>query len=349
MRFCILLSGFLIFGCHIYAQQDRAFYRMMFWNTENFFDTRNDSLVNDEEFLPGGERYWTPKRYQLKLQHTFKVIAAVGGWEPPAVIGLCEVENRKVLNDLYYGTPLCKFPYGIVHKESPDKRGIDVAMLYRKDRLRLIRARWFRVDFEESPGETTRDLLYAMLVPANDTLMLDTLHVFVNHWPSRSGGQSESDHKRLTVARLLRSKIDSLMQGSPQAKVVITGDFNDEPSDYSVSGGLGACSVKKKSDTCRLVNLSSVFMDDARTGTHKFDGNWSVLDQFIVSGAMLKDESGFACTPADAHIFSAPFILVNDENGLGKRPFRTYDGYRYAGGFSDHLPVFLDLYYGRAQ
>lgn len=348
MRLGILLSVFFLFSCHVHAQQARAVYRMMFWNTENFFDTRNDSLVNDEEFQPGGERYWTPKRYRIKLQHTFKVIAAVGGWEPPALIGLCEVENRKVLNDLYYGTPLCKFPYGIVHKESPDKRGIDVALLYRKDRLRLVSARWFRVLFEESPGETTRDLLYAKLVPVNDSLIGDTLHVFINHWPSRSGGQSESDHKRLTVARLLRSKTDSLMHCSPQAKVVITGDFNDEPSDYSVSVGLGACPVQKKSDTCRLVNLSSAFMDDARTGTHKFDGNWSVLDQFIVSGPLLKAENGFACAQADVHIFSAPFILVNDENGLGKRPFRTYDGYRYAGGFSDHLPVFLDLHVVRA-
>ena len=372
MRQCIVFLIPVFFYFHANAQQDRGCFRIMFWNTENFYDTRKDSLTNDEEFLPTGTRFWTPKRYHMKLLHAFKVFTAIGGWEPPDIIGLCEIENRKVLTDLIYDTPLCKFEYGIVHKDSPDKRGIDVGMLYRKDTFRPLLSQWIRVRFPDQPYETTRDIMYVKgiargkstdkdsLRKVRDSISvksiqgtadipeikyyMDTLHVFINHWPSRSAGQARTDNKRLAAARILRACIDSLLEHEPGAKIIITGDFNDEPSDYSLTHGLGTCSTSHSADSCRLMNLSAALQADGRRGTHKFDGNWAVLDQLIVSGQLLKSKTGLFCRQEDARIFSADFLLVEDENGLGRRPFRTYDGYRYTGGFSDHLPVYLDLW-----
>lgn len=362
MKRSLLLLTAILLSRAVISQPPVPAFRMMFWNTENFYDTYNDSLVDDEEFLPGSSRYWTPKRYRTKLQHAFKVIVAVGESEPPAIVGLSEIENRKVLLDLIYSTPLQKFAYGIVHRESPDRRGIDVALLYRKDCFKPLREEWLRVNFPDHPHETTREILYVVGVtgsPPNSPikgehissdqnhlegkpLLADTLHLFINHWPSRSSGQSATDHKRMIAACMLRAKIDSLLAQRPEAKIVIMGDFNDEPTDASLQEGLAAC-LLPAADSCSLVNLSSGFMQGGRTGTHKYQGNWAVLDQFIVSRGLMQARSGLGLDASNVHIFAADFLLVEDASGLGRRPFRTYDGFRYAGGFSDHLPVYLDL------
>jgi Endonuclease/Exonuclease/phosphatase family len=331
--------------------------RIMFWNTENFYDTQRDSLIDDREFLPDGTRFWTGKRYKTKLIHTYKTIVALGGWEPPDIIGLCEIENRRVLNDIIYQTPLCKFPYLIVHKDSPDKRGIDVAMIYRKDRFRVLVCKWIPVKFKDHPGETTRDIVYVKgvtihsqvkppaLITKKDSLMVpDTLHLFFNHWPSRLSGQMETDNKRWIAARTLKSQLDSILGINKHARIFVSGDFNDEPSDFSIKNGLCTCDPGKTPDSCNLVNLSSQFQGRGQMGTHKFKAEWAVLDQILVSRELLEGNQGLHCLPSDVHIFNADFLLVEDESGLGRKPFRTYDGYRYTGGFSDHLPVYLDLW-----
>jgi hypothetical protein len=331
--------------------------RIMFWNTENFYDTHRDSLIDDREFLSDGSRFWTPKRYRTKLLHTCKTIIALGGWEPPDIIGMCEIENKRVLNDLLYQTPLVKFSYGIVHKDSPDKRGIDVAVLYRKDRFRILASKWIPVVFPDNPGEKTRDIVYVKGIifkyktkPSNvnfrkDSIIItDTLHLFFNHWPSRSAGQMETDNKRWIAARTLKSRVDSILLTDKNARIFISGDFNDEPSDYSVKEGLVACSQGAVSDSCFLQNLSVQFQASGKMGTHKYQAEWAVLDQLIVSKGLLSGNYGLRCSASDAHIFKADFLLVEDETGMGRKPFRTYDGYRYTGGFSDHLPVYLDLW-----
>jgi predicted extracellular nuclease len=179
----------------------------------------------------------------------------------------------------------------------------------------------------------------------SDTLSLsDTIHIFLNHWPSRSAGQMASENRRMWVAQTLRLQIDSLLMKYPTAKIVIAGDFNDEPHDISLTRGLGACAETSSNDTCHLVNLSAQYQGAGKRGTHKYQGEWSVLDQLIISNTLLHSMHGLHCNSADAHIFDEDFLLVDDENGLGKRPFRTYDGYRYAGGFSDHLAIYLDLW-----
>jgi endonuclease/exonuclease/phosphatase family metal-dependent hydrolase len=152
----------------------------------------------------------------------------------------------------------------------------------------------------------------------------------------------ETDNKRLIAAKTLRSKVDSILSFEPNAKIFISGDFNDEPSDYSVKEGLISCS--NSSDSCMLVNLSVQFQVAGKMGTHKYQAEWAVLDQIIVSKEILRETHGLHCTSGDAHIFNPDFLLIEDESGMGRKPFRTYDAYRYSGGFSDHLPVYLDLW-----
>jgi hypothetical protein len=356
--FLALLAG--SFGIAVNSQTIETRHpdlRIMFWNTENFYDTQRDSLIDDREFLPDGIRFWTGKRYKTKLLHTYKTIVALGGWEPPDIIGLCEIENKRVLNDLLYQTPLGKFPYGIIHKDSPDKRGIDVAMLYRKDKFKILSCKWIPVKFPDHPTEKTRDIVYVNGIvfrnrykspnvnyKMDSLIIIDSLHLFFNHWPSRLGGQMETDDKRWIAAQTLKSQVDSILVTDKHARIFISGDFNDEPSDFSLKEGLCPCNPGKISDSCKLINLSAQFPEHGQLGTHKYQAEWAVLDQILVSDGLLSGKYGLRCSPSDAHIFNADFLLVEDETGLGRKPFRTYDGYRYAGGFSDHLPVYLDLW-----
>lgn len=312
------------------------FMRLMFYNCENFFDTENDSLKNDEEFLPDGKKYWTKKRYYTKINQICKVITAVGAWQTPDIVGLCEVENRKALNDLIYKTPLYKKGYKVLHKESPDNRGIDVAMLYNPKTFKPLKTEFIEVMFGNRP---TRDILYTQGITATN----DTLHVFINHWTSRWGGQLETEEKRMFTASLIRKKVDYILQEQPNAYIFITGDLNDEPEDKSVTENLKALHNLENPKPNQLYNLSYTLQHKFNLGSHKYHGKWGILDQIIVSGSLLINTNSISTSVENAHVFNADFLLENDEAYLGKKPFRTYSGYRYLGGYSDHLPVFLDL------
>ena len=319
-----------------YSQtQGTDYLRLMFYNVENFFDTINDPTTNDDAFTPEGSMRWTQSRYIEKRNNIYRVIAHVGEWDPPALVGLCEVENRYVLEDLIKNTPLARFPYRIIHQDSPDQRGIDVALLYRSDYLTSISQQFIRVRFPDN-RRSTRDILYAAL----RTNQGDTLHVFVNHWPSRLGGQRQSEPGRMLAASLVREKVDSIFSRNSMANIVITGDFNDNPTDRSLTHGLQALNDTAKSKPSALFNLSAYKMNEP-TGTIKYQGIWSVFDQIIVSGGLLR---GALRTEVDlSHIFRADYLLEPDPRYQGVRPFRTYIGMRYHRGFSDHLPVYLDM------
>jgi predicted extracellular nuclease len=311
--------------------------RLMFYNVENFFDTDDDPAKNDNQFTPDGSYHWTRYKYTAKRNAIFKVIAGTGEWEPPAIVGLCEIENRTVLEDLITNTPLVKYPYRIVHKDSPDQRGIDVALLYRSDRVKYISGEFMRIRFPDN-RKRTRDILYARLL----TQHKDTLHVFVNHWPSRSGGQRQSDPARIKAATILRNKVDSIFSVNPLANIVITGDLNDNFSDASVGKYLKALPDTAFSKPANLFNLTA-FKTGEATGTIKYRGRWSVFDQIIVSGRLLQNSEGIHTRVDLCRIFRADFLLENDAPYLGLKPFRTYVGRKYHGGFSDHLPVFVDF------
>lgn len=265
------------------------------------------------------------------------------GAQPPSIIGLAEIENRKVLNDLTQNTPLGKFNYQIIHKDSPDPRGIDVGLLYRPDYFKPLNYSFIHVFFSFDSTRKTRDIIYIKGI----ALGHDTIHVFVNHWPSRMKGQARSEHLRDETAKILRHKTDSLFCISKNSKIIIIGDFNDDPDDESIQNNLKALPIKDKIVNGQLYDLSEKWLKDISViGTIKYKGKWSVFDQVIVSSGMLVSNSKYLkCLPSSASIYFPNFLLTDDKNYSGKTPYRTYNGYKYAGGFSDHLPVYLDLFY----
>ena len=318
----------------------RSDYRILFYNVENLFDTKDDSLKNDAEFLPQGVKYWTWKKYQDKCTKIAKVIMAVGGWQLPEIVGLCEIENKKTLNGILYSTPLRKANYKIIHKESPDHRGIDVALLYQPDRFFPLDTTFLKLTYNNSSYSTTREILYVKGATHTD----DTLHIFVNHWPSRWGGQLESEHKRISAAQLLRNKVDSIFKNNMKAKIIIMGDFNDYPENKSISKTLKAKLPDKKIINNELYNLAAVLKKKSSIASNKYKGVWGMLDQFIVSGTLLNTNGILQTQPNNMFIFAPDYLLETDVSYKGKRPCRTYIGYKYHGGFSDHLPVYLDLW-----
>ncbi|MEN8122083.1 MAG: hypothetical protein ABFS35_17170 [Bacteroidota bacterium] len=313
--------------------------RILFYNVENLFDTYNDSIKNDDEFLPDKGKYWTKGRYYQKQKHISQVIVAIGGWYPPEIIGLCEIENRDVLNDLIQYSPLKKLNYRIIHKESPDRRGIDVALLYRKNQFIPISYKPIKIQYPFSPESTTRDILYVK----GRTKLKDTLHVFVNHWPSRWGGQLETERKRMFTASVLKKETDSIFRANLHANIIIMGDFNDYPENKSLSSNLQAKKDLSKIQAGHLYNLSAYLQNNKGVGTHKHEGKWATLDQFIISGSLLSKTNSIYTTVKDIHIYNAGFLLEIDDNYSGYKTNRTYIGYKYHGGYSDHLPTFLDL------
>lgn len=336
----VLLSHIIVRGQNAEELPEKDRYlRLMFYNVENLFDTEDDSLTNDEEFLPAGVKFWSKRRYFVKLNHIASTIVALGGWNPPEIIGLCEIENRMVLDDLCQKTGLKNLNYSIIHKESPDSRGIDVALLYQKNEFKPLYYKPIKVSFSFSPSSTTRDILYVSGICKNN----DTLHVFVNHWPSRWGGQLESERRRMETAKILRLEVDAILNSSPNAKIVIMGDLNDYPENKSVTDVLRAKSNFENIAASGLYNLSAYIQQTKNIGSHKYQGEWGVLDQIIVSGGLLIAKSGLKTEKEAAYIFNADFLLVDDEAYSGKKNFRTYLGYKYLGGYSDHLPVLLDL------
>jgi endonuclease/exonuclease/phosphatase family metal-dependent hydrolase len=311
--------------------------RMMFYNVENFFDTEDDPTKNDNEFTPEGAMRWTKTKYLAKRNTIFRVIANVGEWEPPAIVGLCEVENRKVLDDLITNTPLVKYNYRIVHQESPDQRGIDAALLYRSDLLKGLHQEFIRIRFPDNRKRTC-DIVYARLL----TQKKDTLHIFINHWSSRSGGEKRSEPARILAATLLRNKVDSIFSANSMANIIITGDLNDDPSNISLVRHLKALTDTTLSKPSALFNLSACKTRET-TGTIKYQGKWSVFDQMIVSGNLLQSRKNIHTDVDKCKIFRAAYLFEPDVRYSGEKPFRTFVGQKYNQGFSDHLPVFLDL------
>lgn len=311
-------------------------FRVMFYNTENLYDIEDDPITSDEEFTPTGSMKWDYYKYNDKLQKIAKVIVAVGGEQGNGLVGMCELENRKVLNDLIRNTPLAAGGYEIIHKDSKDPRGSDVALLYKKSYFRLL---FF--DFYEfhAPGDSSksRDIIYARGIVKNT----DTLHVFVNHWPSRRGGKEQSDKRRMISAAILKMHVDSILRTNKDAKIIIMGDFNDEPIDKSIHEVLQAQdSADLKPGG--LFNFMYAYKMKG-IGSYKYQSEWDMLDQIICSYALVGQTGLLHAGYSDARIFSIDWMMTDDTKFPGKRPFRTFQGPKYLGGYSDHLPVYLDI------
>lgn len=315
-------------------------FRIMCYNVENLFDCENDSLTFDDDFTPEGGYHWTPKKLKNKLSNIAKVITAVGEFTPPAIVGLCEIENDAVLKSLVTYSPLRQLSYKYIHYDSPDKRGIDVALLYQPKQFQPISSNPISVTFPSSPSSTTRDILYVCGV----VLPADTVHIFVCHFPSRLGGELESEERRIDAATVLRKHVDSLQTSKISPSILIMGDFNDYPTNKSMEFVLQAKEPSTEIVATGLYNLFYGFHAKPNVGTHKHGAEWGVLDQMIVSGNLLLSNTSFYTESQHAHIYTAAFLLTDDERYFGKKVFRTFSGMRYLGGFADHLPIYADFF-----
>jgi predicted extracellular nuclease len=314
------------------STQSRKPIEVVFYNVENLFDTVDDTHTLDDEFLPDSAKQWTDERYQKKLSDLAKVLTSISLDGTPEIVGVCEVENRQVVEDLFRTDSLGKVKFSVIHEESPDARGIDVALAYNADILKELYHEKIRYSFSFEPETTTRDILYAKLLSGNDTI-----HVFVNHWPSRRGGQEVSEPKRLKAATVLRTKIDSVLLKDHNAKIIAMGDFTDYPNHRSMTEVMNC----EPGANQHLTNLTYNH-HQAGLGTYNYRGEWGMLDQFIVSDGLLQAKSGYAVNDSSATVFKEDWLLYFPENGEPS-PNKTYGGPAYYGGFSDHLPIRLIL------
>lgn len=329
----------LLFGCISIYGQSKNEIRLGFYNLENFYDVFTDSTREYNAFTQDGDQHWDYNRFQLKRNNIYKVIVALGEGIPPAFMGFCEVENDVVLRELIYKTPLKKFNYQYVNYPSPDRRGIDVAIIYRTDLMRLLSSKPIPVVDPVDTSFKTRDILYASFIVSD----ADTLHCFVNHWPSRYGGVLSSMHKRMLAAKTLKLQTDSIFIRFPGAKIVIMGDFNDCPDDESLIKGLQTGYNDESGLQHNLINLFGSGSTLGFDGTLKHEQQWQIFDQIIVSDFLLNASDNLKYDIGSARIFAAPYLLTDDERYLGEKTFRTFIGPSYIGGFSDHLPIYIDL------
>lgn len=336
---CRLLAviSLLILGCSAplkTAQSEPIVSRreltILFYNVENLFDTTDDPDTQDEDFTPTGKNQWTEERLGEKYSRVAEVIKRSGKF--PGIVGLCEIENRKVLEELIMHPELADAKYSIVHRDSPDRRGIDVALLHREDQFSVEASRWLRVSLSKPKDTETRDILYV-----RGTAGGETLHLFVNHWPSRGGGEEASAPFRADAAKVLRAAVDSVFRTDGQARIICMGDFNDYPTNASIREVLGADDNGERG----LVNLMSVIHARGE-GSYWYRGEWGALDQFFVSTSLVHGKGGWTISSTGASIVREPYLLFTDGKGE-QRPNRSYAGDVYVGGYSDHLPVMLSL------
>lgn len=289
---------------------------VMFWNLENYFDWRDDGAnESDSDFSPSGSRHWTPSRFYAKSNAIAKSVWWISDnyGKLPDVVGVAEVENRDVLMRLLHSTSLYKAGYSIVHFDSPDRRGIDVALLWRRENLEYLSALPCHVD-----GLQTRDILLVQFIRKNDNARMAFIVV---HLPSKFGG-GKTAWKRKKAASRLREVADSVYNAG-FGNIVVMGDFNDTPR-------AGEFDVLKP-----LLENKSESLASKGEGTIRFNGKWDLIDMFWTTGPMSDSSS--------MHIVRIPFLTVRDNTMSGEKPLRTYVGPNYTGGVSDHCPVLLEV------
>jgi len=307
------------------------------WNVENLFDTIDAPDIIDEEFLPSSDLNWNTEKYFQKLKNLDYVLSNINTNELPELIALQEVENLEVLKDLIKQDGLSKAKYGIVHQESPDMRGIDVALLYRSDAFVVMGTEMLRVKIELEPDFKTRDIMYVF-----GKLNGDKIHIFINHWSSRRGGEMESEPKRMASAILARKKIDEIQKADKNAKIILLGDFNDTPLNSSIKMGLQAGNNLVPEKPGSLYNLMYDLALNGK-GSHSYNGKWNMLDNIVVSYPLLWAKDGFSVNFSTTGLFfDEKTVFLNNKTGFWQ-PNRTFSGNRYYAGFSDHLPVFVQL------
>lgn len=309
---------------------------VIFYNVENLFDTIDDKhLEGNEEFTPEGYKMWDPERYQEKLSNLAEALLMANG-ATPLVFGMAEIENRRVVEDLLKTPALSGTNYRIIHYDSEDRRGIDCALVYDASFIQPEIETKLIIQVEDEPHFRTRDIIYLKALIANRY----RVHFFVNHWPSRREGIHESESRRMAAALTLRKEIDEILMGDPDANIIVMGDFNDTPENESIRTILRAKGQheQKRGD---LINLLAEEQKKG-LGTVVHEREWDIFDQLIVSQGLLQGQSGLEVKEHNAFIIRNKELIFTFPDG-GQRPSATFGGNNYHGGYSDHLPVYLNL------
>lgn len=306
-------------------------YTVAFYNLENLFDIYNDASKFDDDFLPYSEKRWTKKRYEKKVLKLGEVISKIGYDETkshPTIVGLAEVENKNVIRDLIESEQLARFDYDFVHYNSQDERGIDVALLYDKSKFEVKNSKTYSIYLEDDIGDQdyTRDILLV-----SGILHSEMIHCIVNHWPSRREGEKESEHKRLKAAQKVLQIIEEVRGKHDNAKILVMGDFNDNP---------GNDSMKFLVQQGQLHNPMETLLSYSR-GTLNHNFQWNLFDQILFTTNFFETENN-TLKFDEANIFDEKFLTQYKGKYKGQ-PFRTFVGRKYKGGYSDHFPVYLQF------
>ncbi len=317
---------------------------VVFYNVENFFDTVDSPKTKDEEFLPTSEKQWNKERYDKKQADIFRVLNSLSENDFPELIGFSEIENATVLQDFISQQAFNGMKYDFVHEDSPDVRGIDVALIYNTEIFVPIKSENMQVNLPAPfDKDHTRDILYV-----EGFLAGERVHIFVNHWSSRRGGVEESEPKRIEAANVALKKIAAIQKNEEDPLIMLMGDFNDSPINRSICEVLNAQGTFASTNDALLYNPFHSFSSRG-IGSYKYKANWNMLDQIILSKAMFgRDNSFYASWDDCAGILQKDWMMFRDKK-YGLKPNRTYGGPNYYGGFSDHLPVYITLKYPRPE
>ncbi len=323
----------LFFSLH--AQNNQI--KIAFYNMENLFDTIDTPDKKDEEYLPSAKINWNTEKYVNKLANMSQSILAINNGKGPDVLGMCEVETEIALKDLCKALATSGQTYKYVFYEGLDERGIDVALIYKSSALKLKKGHSYMIDPASIGGDHTRNILLASFTTPKGEI----LHVIVNHFPSRREGQIESEFKRIAVASKLKNICDSINSASHNANIVLMGDFNDHPNDKSMAETL---SGKQSIEETTVKDFYNPFwkLHVNGIGSHKYKGEWGVLDQILLSENLSKSKKGLRYLDNSAQVIKHDFLLETEEKYKGN-PKRTFAGSKYLNGYSDHLPVSIDL------
>ncbi|MGE0566874.1 MAG: endonuclease/exonuclease/phosphatase family protein [Bacteroidia bacterium] len=309
-----------------------------FWNVENLFDTINDLSKNDEEYTPGGANAWNGKRYWTKIDHLAKVISEMGSTSTPdglSILGMCEIENKNVVEDLVNHSLLKKRNYQIVHIEGPDARGVDPSFIYNPSYFKVTKAVSYPVTLVTDSSYKTRDILVVTGLFGGEPMA-----VLVNHWPSRRGGENASMPNRNAAAKVARHVADSIINLNPETKVLIMGDLNDDPINESVKKHIGTyAEMSEVTDGAYFNPMENLHAKGV--GTLAWRDNWNLFDQIMLSNQLVKGHYK-TWNYYSVRIFNKPYLKSDFGNFKGY-PLRTYAGGKYMGGYSDHFPVYILL------
>ena len=339
----IFLLFLLLLASHIKASAQTKQYKVGligFYNCENFYDTINDPKTNDDEFTPTGTMHYGTAIYSDKVHRLATVLSKMGKDLSPdglSMFGVAEIENETVLNDLLAQPEFKGRNYKIVHYDSPDERGVDVALIYNPKYFRVLMSHPLNVPLTEPNGtpHPTRDILWVLGIYDGDTV-----NIYVNHWPSRRGGEEASAPNRALAASVAKKSIDERMKENPNAKVILMGDLNDDPTSPSVAKVLGAKADKEKVSKGELYNPWMKHLKNGN-GTLAFDDSWNLFDQIMVSyGFLDQKQSGYFYSKSI--IFKKDFMITQTGAHKGY-PLRTFNGMEYQYGYSDHLPTYIVL------